>query len=104
MRRRILLLLAVSACATPPPVAPPPALPIAAAPEPPAPTPVPDTCGAADLQGLIGKPRMDSPVPVRPERQRVACTTCPITQDFDETRLNIFFDADTGRITQIRCG
>jgi len=101
---RVLLLWAISGCSTSPPVAPTPALPIAVASAPPLPAPVVDTCGAADLQGLIGKPRMQAPVPIRPERQRVTCTTCPIPQDVDETRLNIFFAADTGRITLVRCG
>jgi len=43
-------------------------------------------------------------VPIHPERQRVACTTCPITQDYQPGRLNFFFDAQTGLIKQIRCG
>jgi len=75
------------------PAAPPPA---AAAPR--------DACGASDLRSLIGHPRTDIPVPIHPERQRVACTTCPITQDYDPGRLNFFFDAGTGLIKQIRCG
>jgi hypothetical protein len=56
------------------------------------------------LRGLIGRPRTEIPVPIDPSRQRVACTTCPVTQDFNPARLNIFFDADTGRIKEIRCG
>jgi hypothetical protein len=80
---------------------------------PPAPkhTPIPrpqvsvrDQCGAADLQRLVGRPRTEVPVPLDPGRQRVACTTCPVTDDFDPLRLNFFFDADSGRIKQIRCG
>ena len=63
-----------------------------------------DLCGAAELQGLIGRPRTDIPVPVRPERQRVACTSCPVTQDESPERLNFFFDAATGLIREIRCG
>jgi hypothetical protein len=34
----------------------------------------------------------------------VACTACPITQDYRPERLNIFFDAQTGVIKQVRCG
>jgi hypothetical protein len=30
---------------------------------------------------LIGRPRTMIPVPLDPNRQRVACTTCPITDD-----------------------
>jgi hypothetical protein len=63
-----------------------------------------DQCGAAELQRLVGRPRTEVPVPLDPNRQRVACTTCPVTEDFDPSRLNFFFDADSGRIKQIRCG
>ncbi|MGZ6016037.1 MAG: peptidase inhibitor I78 [Phenylobacterium sp.] len=63
-----------------------------------------DACGAAELQGLIGRPRTEIPVPLDPRRQRVACTTCPAADDVDPGRLNFLFDAQTGRIRQIRCG
>jgi hypothetical protein len=84
--------------APPPPVQPPPAPP---PPEPPRP---PDQCGAAELQHLLGRPRSEIPVPVTPSRQRVACTTCPVTQDYSPARLNFFFDAASGLIKEIRCG
>jgi hypothetical protein len=76
---------------------PPPMSPLAA-------TPTSDQCGAAALHGLIGRPKTEIPVPVRPELQRVACTSCPVTLDYNPVRLNFFFDADTGVIKQIRCG
>jgi hypothetical protein len=63
-----------------------------------------DACGAAELQGLVGHPRTEIPVPVEPNRQRVACTTCPVTQDYRPERLNFFFDAQSGRIREIKCG
>ncbi|HLZ75196.1 peptidase inhibitor I78 [Phenylobacterium sp.] len=63
-----------------------------------------DQCGAAELQSLIGRPRTEIPVPLDPRRQRVACTTCPAAEDSDPARLNFLFDAQTGRIRQIRCG
>jgi hypothetical protein len=63
-----------------------------------------DQCGAAEAQGLVGRPRTEIPVPIDPGRQRVACTTCPVTDDFNPARLNFFFDADSGRIKEIRCG
>jgi hypothetical protein len=90
-----------------PPAPNPPALTPAPPPRSPIPRPdvtVRDTCGAADLQRLVGRPRTEIPIPVDPSRQRVACTTCPITEDFNPSRLNFFFEADTGRIKQIRCG
>jgi hypothetical protein len=39
-----------------------------------------------------------------PALQRVACTTCPITMDYNPRRLNFFFDAETGVIKEVRCG
>jgi len=63
-----------------------------------------DQCGAAEMQGLVGRPRTEIPVPIEPSRQRVACTTCPVSEDFNPARLNFFFDAATGLIKEIRCG
>ena len=107
MRRGVLLvLLALQGCASPPPSAPP-----ARAPSAPIAEPIPmspavplDSCGAAQHQHLVGRPRAEIPVPLRPDLQRVACDSCPITQDYSAQRLNFFFDADTGRITRISCG
>jgi hypothetical protein len=65
---------------------------------------VKDQCGAAAQQGLIGRPRTEVPIPVDPDKQRVACTTCPVTLDYRPDRLNFFFDAETGRIKEVRCG
>lgn len=53
---------------------------------------------------LVGKSRREIPVPVLPALQRVACTTCPITMDYNPRRLNFFFDAETGVIKEVRCG
>ena len=63
-----------------------------------------DSCGASALQRLIGQPRSAIPPPVKPELQRVACTTCPLTLDFNANRVNILFDARTGVIKEVRCG
>jgi hypothetical protein len=108
MRRAILMggLLALAACSTspqPPQPAPPP---VATAPPPAPPRPIEpaDACGAREMQRFVGRPRTEVPVPVKPELQRVACTTCPVTQDFNQNRLNFFFDADTGLIKEVRCG
>jgi hypothetical protein len=101
---------------SPPHPAPPPA---AAAPPAATPAPVPspappsaprpdvslrDQCGAAPVQRLVGHPRTEIPVPLDPSRQRVACTTCPVTLDYNPARLNFFFDAQTGIIREVRCG
>jgi hypothetical protein len=63
-----------------------------------------DSCGAVQMQSLVGRPRSLIPVPLDPNRQRVACTTCPAADDTDPTRLNFLFDPKTGLIRQIRCG
>ena len=78
----------------PPPVSRPPPPPVAAQ----------DSCGAQPLQSLVGRPRTEIPIPVDPGRWRVACTTCPVTQDYRADRLNILFDAETGIIRKISCG
>lgn len=110
MKRAIVLaaLFALAACSTAPEPAPAPAGPPpgpAPAPAPaPAPEPAADMCHAADHQNLVGRQKSEIPVPVKPELQRVACTTCAITMDFNPNRLNFFFDAQTGLIKQVRCG
>ncbi|HEX3366954.1 peptidase inhibitor I78 [Phenylobacterium sp.] len=98
---------APAADASPAPTPPPPA-PVLATPVP-RPRPIggvagSDACGASQMQGLVGRPRSMIPVPIDPNRQRVACTTCPAAEDSDPTRLNFLFDADTGVIRQVRCG
>jgi hypothetical protein len=112
----VFAVLLLASCASPEPQAPAtpraPDTPVAVTPPPPpspprpppAPEPPRDACGAWELQSLVGKQRSDIPVPVDPSRRRVACTTCPVTQDFREDRLNIFFDADTGVVKSVTCG
>ena len=112
MRRLALIaVLALAACAAPPPPAPPPPAslrPIVVIPEPlnvpPIPEPVKDSCGAWELQSLIGKPRSQIPGPTYPDRWRVACTTCLVTMDFRADRLTILFDPDTGIVKELKCG
>ena len=79
----------------------------APAPQPVAPRPPPrpaDSCGAAALQYLVGKPRTDIPVPVNPSMRRVVCSTCMITQDYVEGRQTITYDTQSGLVTSVRCG
>lgn len=111
MRRVRLLLvlgfLGAAGCASQTPSPPPVSAP---APKPPppmsaAPRPQPeDQCKAGQAMALIGHSRREIPVPVLPSLQRVACTTCPITMDYNPRRLNFFFDAETGLIKEVRCG
>ena len=66
--------------------------------------PLHDTCGAAALAGLVGRPRTEIPVPVDLTRRRVACTACPVAPDVRLDRVNILYDARTGLVTKITCG
>jgi hypothetical protein len=112
----VALALLGAACAPAYPIAPAGAAPQAAAPSAPAPRLAPrsaiprpdvavrDQCGATTLQGLVGRPRREVPVPLDPNRQRVACQGCPIAGDYDPARLNFFFDPDSGLIREVRCG
>jgi hypothetical protein len=104
------VLIALGSCAEqakPPPQAPapapaPPPPPQAVAPQPP---PAPrDSCGAAPLQYLVGKPRTDIPVPVNPSRRRVICSTCVTTHDIVSSRQTIVFDAQSGLVSSVKCG
>jgi len=63
-----------------------------------------DLCRAAEHRHLIGKPKSEIPVPVEVINRRVVCTTCPVTEDFSAYRLNIFFNAETELVEQVRCG
>jgi hypothetical protein len=98
--------LTLSACAsTPPPAAPPPPPTISEAPTVPLPPPPPeDSCKSGELQYLVGRNRSEIPVPTDPSKRRVACTTCPVTMDYRPDRLNIFFDAETGIVREVKCG
>jgi hypothetical protein len=76
----------------------------AAAPAKDAPSMPKDTCGAAELQSLVGKDR--SAIPPRPAGAawRVHSTETAVTGDYVETRLNIVWDAKTGKVVRVTCG
>lgn len=97
-------LIALSACASEPPAPPPPAPPPLSRPATPPPSESADACGANEAQRFVGRPRSEIPVPVLPNLQRVACTTCPVTMDFNARRLNFFYDAQTGIVKKVSCG
>ena len=61
-------------------------------------------CHASEAQKYVGRPRTEIPVPVLPSLQRVACTTCPVTMDFNPRRLNFYYDAETGLVKEVKCG
>lgn len=98
-------LFVLSACASAPEPAPPPAPPVAETPTIPLPPPpAPDSCKSGELQYLVGRNKSEIPVPTDPSKRRVACTTCPVTMDYRPDRLNIFFDAETGIVKEVKCG
>ena len=101
------LALMLAACSSAPSETPQPSRPAPAVgrpAEPPPGTAAIDRCGAGEAQAFVGKLRTEVPIPVDPAKQRVACTTCPVTMDFSPERLNFFFDAATGVIKEVRCG
>jgi hypothetical protein len=97
--------LLLSACGSDAPPPPPPA-PVVVARAAPAPAPRPpvDQCGIGELRALVGRPKTEIPIPLDPSNRRVVCTTCPMTEEYMPRRQTILFDADTGLITEARCG
>ena len=59
-----------------------------------------DTCGAATHQSLIGVARTDL---VAPANARVVCHNCPVTMDFNATRLTIQLGPDD-KVVSLQCG
>lgn len=64
----------------------------------------PDRCGATEHQWLVGEPRTSIPVPVDVSHRRVTCTTCPVTEDYSENRLNILYNRETSLVERVFCG
>jgi len=64
----------------------------------------PTQCRAERYQHLIGRNRSELPEQPAGETWRVACTTCAVTMDYNPSRLNIFFEEDTGVIRRVECG
>ena len=63
-----------------------------------------DQCRASSYQSFVGRNRSTLPPKPDSETWRVTCTTCPVTMDFNPSRLNILFDERTGVIRQVTCG
>jgi hypothetical protein len=70
----------------------------------PEPRPTADQCGLDELRGLVGKSRLDIPIPLEPGRRRVLCETCPRSDDVVAGRQTVLFDARTGLVTSVSCG
>ena len=61
------------------------------------------SCGAEDLQSLIGQPKSALATMRFSQRVRVITPGMAVTMDFAANRLNIHV-SDAGIITAIRCG
>ena len=61
-------------------------------------------CDAPSLSYLVGHKRTDIPVAADLTKRRVACTTCPGSEDRRPERTDILFDARTGLVTAVTCG
>ena len=64
----------------------------------------PDACKASQYQRFVGMNRSQLPAAPAGETWRVTCTTCPVTMDYNPSRLNILYDQSTGVIREVKCG
>lgn len=64
----------------------------------------PSQCRADDYRSYIGRNRSELPATPAGQTWRVTCTTCPVTMDYNGSRLNILFDERTGVIREVKCG
>lgn len=68
------------------------------------PTDGPAQCKADQYQRYVGRNRSALPAKPAGETWRVTCTTCPMTMDYNPTRLNILYEESTGLIREVKCG
>ncbi len=64
----------------------------------------PSQCKADQYQRFVGRNRSELPAKPASETWRVTCTTCPVTMDYNPTRLNIVYEEATGVIRDVKCG
>lgn len=67
-------------------------------------TPGGDSCARSEWTPYVGRPRTELPTPSDPRRVRIHSTTDAVTMDYREDRVNVVWDADTGRVVEVRCG
>jgi hypothetical protein len=63
-----------------------------------------DECGAVKFQWLVGKPKSAIPRPPRGANWRIYSTKEIITMNYVFGRMDIVWDADTGKVTSVHCG
>ena len=64
----------------------------------------PSQCKADRYQSFIGRNRSELPPKPANETWRVTCTTCPVTMDYNPSRLNVFYEESSGIIREVKCG
>ncbi len=64
----------------------------------------PGQCRASAYESYVGRNRSELPAKPAGETWRVTCSTCPVTLDYNPSRLNIIFDSATGVIREVKCG
>ncbi len=78
--------------------------PVGNSPAPMPPTDGPSQCRADQYQRFIGRNRSELPARPAGEIWRVTCTTCPVTMDYNPSRLNILYEQSNGVIREVKCG
>jgi hypothetical protein len=63
-----------------------------------------DTCGAAQYQWLVGKPKAAIPAAPAGAVWRIYSTEQVVTMDYVEARMAIVWDAKTGLVVRVKCG
>lgn len=61
-------------------------------------------CKADRYQQYIGRNRSELPAKPADANWRVVCSTCAMTMDFNEERMNVVYDEKTNVITRVFCG
>ena len=63
-----------------------------------------DPCGARELAWLVGRDRSAVPAQRPNQAWRVYSTDMGVTADYSAARLNVLYDARTGRVLRVSCG
>jgi hypothetical protein len=66
--------------------------------------PEPDTCGAAAYASVLEQHKDRIPATPAGKVVRIVCSTCPMTMDFNQARLNVIYDEKTGTVSRLTCG
>jgi len=64
----------------------------------------PSQCKADQYQRFVGRHRSELPPRPADETWRVTCTTCPVTMDYNPSRLNILYEESSEIIREVKCG